>query len=89
MSEAWDKLIDGKTPTHESLCAGWMCPACGLIREKDWGPDPCIGELPGVDFACCGHAGLVKDAFGYVAFSNGKIIRFAFAGRVDGVEVGL
>lgn len=88
MSEVWDQLIAGKTPPAQE-CAGWVCPACGLGREKDWGPDPCLGELPGVDFACCGHAGLTDQLGGYIAFSNGKTIRFGFAGRVDGVETGL
>jgi hypothetical protein len=34
--------------------------------------DPCIANLPGVLFACCGH-GVGR---GYVAFENGITIRF-------------
>lgn len=30
------------------------CAECKVMHEKD-GPDPCLGWLPGVDFACCGH----------------------------------
>lgn len=30
------------------------CPSCGLTAEPG-GPDPCIGMVPGVTAACCGH----------------------------------
>src|SRR5262249_20350644 len=30
------------------------CVACGLTATPD-GPDPCLGMLPGVVSACCGH----------------------------------
>lgn len=30
------------------------CVSCGLLAEID-GPDPCLGVLPGVSSACCGH----------------------------------
>lgn len=33
------------------------CTHCGLIAQGHYGPDPCIGWLPGVDGACCGHGG--------------------------------
>ena len=28
------------------------CPLCGAVGD---GPDPCMGRLPGVEHACCGH----------------------------------
>ena len=84
MSEIWDELIKGKKPC-EQLAAGWLCPFCGLRRESDHGPDPCFGELPGVEFACCGHGGLADSLSGYIKFTNGKVLRFGFAGTVDGV----
>ena len=34
------------------------CERCGLTSDgsDEWGgPDPCIGYLPGVTSACCGH----------------------------------
>lgn len=31
------------------------CAACGADRPTDGGPDPCLGWLPGLRFACCGH----------------------------------
>ena len=30
------------------------CRECGLKRDED-GHDPCLGTLPGVMNACCGH----------------------------------
>lgn len=49
------------------------CPHCGrewrTIGESE--PDPCLGELPGVKHACCGHGG-----DGYVMFENGTTVRF-------------
>ena len=30
------------------------CVRCGLLAEPE-GPDPCLGRLPGVVSACCGH----------------------------------
>lgn len=43
-------------------------------------PDPCIGMLPGVSFACCGHG----EERGYINFDNGVTIRFRDA-WVDGM----
>lgn len=50
------------------------CPKCGEKRTKD-GHDPCIGNLPGVLHACCGHG--VEE--GYVSFASGIVIRGNFA----------
>jgi hypothetical protein len=52
------------------------CPHCGLSRTVE-GHDGCLGTLPGVQAACCGHG--VED--GYVLFDTGKVIR----GRFDHV----
>jgi len=49
-----------------------ICLLCDKPRTPD-GHDPCIANLPGVKFACCGH-GVRK---GYVSFDNGIIIDFA------------
>jgi len=43
-----------------------------MVRTPE-GHDPCLGTLPGVLFACCGHGGR---AFGYVYFENGVTIRW-------------
>lgn len=52
------------------------CNLCGKKRTKD-GHDPCIANLPGVKFACCGHG---TDQ-GYIFFENGTIIYGKF-GRI-------
>ena len=47
-------------------CQGWedgKCKVCKLPRTPE-GQDPCISNLPGVAFACCGHG----KQNGYVAF---------------------
>jgi hypothetical protein len=59
-----------------------ICSHCGLRATEEcpldsWSAggeavDPCLGILPGVEFACCGHG----DRDGYVKFVNGKVIRF-------------
>lgn len=46
------------------------CGECGLRFQGDKpgdGPDPCIGRIPGVRGACCGH-GKTSDA--YVVFAE-------------------
>lgn len=50
-----------------------VCPKCGKKQTPE-GHDPCIPNLPGVDFACCGH-GIKK---GYVKFTNGIILTGEF-----------
>jgi len=47
------------------------CIKCKLKVNNDK-PDPCLGYLPGVKYACCGHG--VEE--GYIMFENGKVIRF-------------
>lgn len=49
------------------------CPKCGEFRTED-GHDPCIKNLPGVKFACCGHG--KKD--GYIYFENGIVVNGDF-----------
>lgn len=49
------------------------CKHCGKPPTPE-GYDACIGELPGVLHACCGHG--VED--GMVRFTNRKVIRGRF-----------
>jgi len=51
---------------------GWYCLICGLSRNEDL-YDPCLGKLPSVVSACCGHGGL-NDA--YILFENKVCIRW-------------
>ena len=36
--------------------------------------DKCLGKLPGVVYACCGHDN--KEIGGYIVFQNGVLLRF-------------
>lgn len=50
------------------------CTACGAARPPSYGiPDPCLGMLPGVINACCGHG---NRRTCYVMFANGPTIRY-------------
>ncbi|MGD9381430.1 MAG: hypothetical protein PVI03_03215 [Candidatus Thorarchaeota archaeon] len=48
----------------------FICPKCQSVVEGAGHPDPCLGKLPGVRFACCGHG---KD-YGYIVFENGTVV---------------
>jgi len=62
-TESW--LDDtGKEPETDLAC-----PKCHKKQTKE-GHDPCIANLPGVKFACCGHG--VDD--GYIWFEDGTYI---------------
>lgn len=50
-----------------------LCRHCKLPRTGD-GHDPCIANLPGASFACCGHG----KRPGYVCFTDGRVIRGSF-----------
>lgn len=47
------------------------CKKCGSKHEMHES-DSCLGDLPGVDNACCGH-GVREQA--YIRFTNGTIVR--------------
>lgn len=47
----------------------WTCPLCDQKRGDD-GHDPCLGNLPGIQFACCGHGG-DGPCEAYLYFDNG------------------
>lgn len=42
--------------THGDDLMTQSCAACGLHPTPE-GHDGCLGELPGVESACCGHGG--------------------------------
>ena len=56
---------------------GWVCPLCKLARGPDM-HDPCLGNLPGVQYACCGHGGEGPTS-GYLYFENGVRIGMVIA----------
>ena len=47
------------------------CKLCNRM-PTDKGHDVCIANLPGVDYACCGHG---DTTLAYVKFSDGKVVR--------------
>lgn len=47
------------------------CGCCGEDNREDK-CDPCLGKLPGVMNACCGHG---DKANSYIQFDNGVIVR--------------
>jgi len=75
----WIDLEDGSdelryTDTGESC---WTtptrpCPKCGEVPGGD-NHDPCMQNLPGVEYACCGHG--VEE--GYIKFEDGRTFRFS------------
>lgn len=48
------------------------CVKCGRGYEPGEEPDPCLGTLPGVIEACCGHGNPNK---AYAFFENGVLLR--------------
>lgn len=60
----WDDT--GEAVTRESEQAR-LCPRCGKPPTRE-GYDACLGHLPGISGACCGH-GFSEDV--YVQFENG------------------
>ena len=66
--------------TKESTADTWKkrpCGHCGLPNTIE-GHDGCLGTLPGVMNACCGH-GNINDA--YIQFDDGVIVRHKNAER--------
>ena len=47
-----------------------QCPKCGALGQGD--VDPCLGVLPGVDSACCGHGDRDES---YIRFTTGVAIK--------------
>ena len=54
--EDCERYADDLTPTVDEAGASVErpCVQCGLLAVPD-GPDPCLGLLPDVRAACCGH----------------------------------
>lgn len=57
------------------------CPVCGELPTQE-GHDHCLGTLPGVEYACCGH-GVVGMA--YVKFEDGRVVRGQTA--LDAIQI--
>jgi len=48
-----------------------ICPLCKKTKRTKEEYDSCLGYLPGVTAACCGHG-----KRGYIYFNNGRLISF-------------
>jgi len=67
--DQWVYEDDG-TPSGSSVRP---CKRCGKTFEGSniGEPDPCLGTLPGVDNACCGHG---DRSAAYIRFTNGVAV---------------
>ena len=52
------------------------CAACQAPRPPKEGPDPCLGWLPGVRYACCGH-GFAGHC--YLLYEDGRYVEYEIA----------
>lgn len=75
--QTWFLIETGDLITTETYM-NLVCPKCKKMPTKD-AHDPCIKNLPGVKFACCGHG--VSE--GYIWFENGVIVRGKFEIEYD------
>lgn len=73
------KGTDGEfyfSDTGEPTASTWFnrpCGHCGLWGNSNDGlPDPCLGVLPGVTNACCGHG---DPSMAYICFKGGVVVR--------------
>lgn len=70
-AEEW-RFCDTDEPTVET----WSkrpCGHCGLYGNSNDGEvDPCLGFLPGVTNACCGHG---DPDMAYICFQGGLVLR--------------
>jgi len=76
--EDWRYADDGQPAPGNAMVLGTPrpCPSCHQAAPAA-DPDPCLGWLPGVRNACCGH-GVTEDAHlsdAYVQFLNGRTLR--------------
>lgn len=69
---------------YQQLLTGWNildnpesfpCNLCGAKEPTEEGHDPCIANLPGVEYACCGHG----KGTGYVKFTDGRTMNGFFS----------
>ena len=67
---AW-RYVDNDKPIKEDS-EDRKCPKCNKVKTAE-GHDPCIANLPGVKFACCGH-GLDSNS-AYIVFNDGREVR--------------
>ena len=59
--------------TREPIMNERPCKRCGKLATPE-GYDACLGHLPGVKAACCGHGIKDESGRGYILFKNNKRI---------------
>lgn len=59
---------DTKEPVLENERPCTRCGRMPVPIHSRWGADACLGKLPGVKAACCGHG---DDSRAYVLFDDG------------------
>ena len=57
------------------------CPKCKKLPTPE-GHDACLGNLPGVEEACCGHG----KGGGYILFENGVLIWLGKGSKITTLE---
>jgi predicted RNA-binding Zn-ribbon protein involved in translation (DUF1610 family) len=74
--QATNRLVPKDEEGNSQPDADHPCPHCGKLPGPS-GHDPCIDQLEGVSFACCGHGNPSQAyvAFDEDEFGNRKIIR--------------
>ena len=75
------RYVDNDEPTAETHMTR-PCGECGKFSTPE-GHDPCIGTLPGVMNACCGHGEQIE---AYVQYAGGDTVRGVDAIRRLGIE---
>lgn len=68
--DVW-RYADTGEPVDDETRAVRKCPGCDLLPRPD-GIDPCMGALPGIYSACCGH-GMTDE--GWLSFNNDARLR--------------
>ena len=71
-NDKWHYQKDNKLVSEDSRR---KCGHCGESETKE-GHDGCIGKIPDVMNACCGH-GSIGEA--YIQYNNGAVIRGEYA----------
>ena len=66
------------TDTRQPTATTWQARPCGHCGQPNTsaGHDACLGTLPGVDNACCGHG---DERLAYIQYTNGTEKRGADA----------
>jgi hypothetical protein len=68
----WDTPLVGIGWRADRRWDGLTCRTCHMTKADPDDVDPCLGVLPGVRFACCGHG---MRYLAYIGFKDGTTVR--------------